>query len=277
MNRNLYIVYPGRFQPFHIGHKSVYDFLVNKFSLPNVYISTTDNTDDPTRSPFNFVEKRLMMQIAGVPVKNILNVRNNYNIKAVQDLISGFDVNNDILLFVVSKKDMSEDPRFKKFTKKDGSPSYLQPYDLNKQNLKPASQHSYLYVSPTFDFNFMGQNIKSATQVRNMYAELTDENDKRDFVSNLFKITDQNKINIIVKLFDKKLSKNMSEPDVKNEPSIEDQETIDPELKENLKKYLKKEGLLDSLINDPKKTLSDLEKNLKSAYELKKTYDLKNK
>ena len=34
------VVYPGRFQPFHKGHKAVYDGLVKKYGRDRVFIAT---------------------------------------------------------------------------------------------------------------------------------------------------------------------------------------------------------------------------------------------
>ena len=31
------VIYPGRFHPFHKGHKSVYDTLIKRFGKQNVF------------------------------------------------------------------------------------------------------------------------------------------------------------------------------------------------------------------------------------------------
>ena len=59
------VIYPGRFHPFHKGHKSVYDTLVKRFGKDRVYIATS-NKVDPPKSPFTFDEKRAMMTLTGV-------------------------------------------------------------------------------------------------------------------------------------------------------------------------------------------------------------------
>ena len=48
---NVLVIYPGRFQPFHKGHKAVYDYLASRYGRDNVFI-TTSNKVAPPRSPF---------------------------------------------------------------------------------------------------------------------------------------------------------------------------------------------------------------------------------
>ena len=55
-DREMLVVYPGRFQPWHKGHYAVYNYLVNEFGRDSVYIASS-NKVDPPRSPFNFSEK----------------------------------------------------------------------------------------------------------------------------------------------------------------------------------------------------------------------------
>ena len=54
------VVYSGRFQPFHKGHYATYMNLVNHFGSSNVYIGTSNKTDN-IKSPFNFNEKKTIM------------------------------------------------------------------------------------------------------------------------------------------------------------------------------------------------------------------------
>ena len=51
------VVYSGRFQPFHKGHYATYDHLVKKFGKDNVYVGTSNKTDNQ-KSPFDFKEKK---------------------------------------------------------------------------------------------------------------------------------------------------------------------------------------------------------------------------
>lgn len=160
--QNIVAIYPGRFQPFHKGHAAVYKWLTKKFN--NVYIATS-NKVEPPRSPFNFEEKKMMMMHAGVPAASIVQVKNPY---IAEEITSRFDPANTIAVFAVSEKDMEEDPRFQFRPKKDGSPSYYQPFGGKMQTF---DKHGYIIVSPTFDFTVLGQPMRSATELRRDFAQ----------------------------------------------------------------------------------------------------------
>jgi cytidyltransferase-like protein len=57
---NVIVVYSGRFQPFHKGHFATYQNLIKKFGKDNVYIATSNKTDNQ-KSPFDFREKKTIM------------------------------------------------------------------------------------------------------------------------------------------------------------------------------------------------------------------------
>lgn len=194
LNKKLFIIYPGRFQPFHKGHKNVYDYLTTKFGGNEVFITTTDVVE-PLKSPFNFDEKVKMMVLTGVPKNKIIKVKNNYNIQNLVDQIP-IDINRDSVIFVVSEKDMAEDPRFSKFTKKDGTPSYLQLIPKNLDRLQPAVTHGYINTTPTTDFTVLGNNVRSASQLRSQYTTLSSQK-RKDFIKDLFGKYDENIYNIM--------------------------------------------------------------------------------
>ena len=76
LGKKLFVIYPGRFHPFHKGHKGVYDYLSTKYGGSDVYITTTDKVELP-KSPFDFNEKLQMMTLTGIPANKILNVTQN--------------------------------------------------------------------------------------------------------------------------------------------------------------------------------------------------------
>jgi hypothetical protein len=194
MSKKIFVIFPGRFHPWHNGHKSVYNYLTTKFGGNDVYITTTGVTELP-KSPFTFDEKKQMMITTGIPANKILNVKNNYNLKSVANQIP-INIERDIIIFAVSEKDMIEDPRFKNFVKKDGSPSYLQPLPKNQSKLDPAIKHGYLITVPTVDFTVLGLPARSASQLRSQYATLTPEQQKA-FITDLFGNYNTNVHNIL--------------------------------------------------------------------------------
>lgn len=183
MGKKVFVIYPGRFHPFHTGHRGVYNYLSTKFGGNDVYITTTGVVKLP-KSPFSFDEKKEMMMATGIPPNKILNVKNNYNLQSVSSQIP-INVERDSIIFAVSQKDMAEDPRFKNFVKKDGSPSYLQPMPKNESKLEPAIKHGYLITVPTTDFTVLGLPARSASQLRSQYSILKPEQQKA-FIVDLF-------------------------------------------------------------------------------------------
>lgn len=194
LNKKLFIILPGRFHPWHKGHKGVYDYLSSKYGGNEVYITTTDKVELP-KSPFTFDEKRKMMVLTGVPLNKIINVRQNYNLENLVGRIP-IDINRDSIIFAVSEKDMSEDPRFSKFVKKDGSPSYLQPLPKKVNKLEPAIKHGYIDTVPTTDFTVLGMPARSASQLRSQYAALNNQQRKL-FIKDLFGTYDVDVYNIM--------------------------------------------------------------------------------
>jgi len=162
------VVYPGRFQPLHRGHKAVYDELVAEFG-PNVYIATSNKTD-PDKSPFDFEDKLRMARAAGIPADKIQLVKNPYDAAEIKER---FVPDNTVLLFAVGEKDMDTDPRFKfdekgQAYKKDGSLSYLQKWP-GMHKAKTMDQHGYIIAAPTKEFAVLGEPATSATEIRKAY------------------------------------------------------------------------------------------------------------
>ena len=194
LGKKIFVIYPGRFHPFHKGHRGVYNYLSSKYGGNDVYITTTDVVELP-KSPFSFDEKVKMMTLTGVPINKIIKVKNNYNLQSLVGQIP-IDINRDSIVFAVSEKDMAEDPRFSKFTKKDGSPAYLQPIPKNLTKLQPAITHGYIDTVPTTDFTVLGKPARSASELRSQYAKLNPQQ-RKSFITDLFGKYDDGVYNIM--------------------------------------------------------------------------------
>ena len=194
LGKKIFVIYPGRFHPFHKGHKGVYNYLSSKYGGNDVYITTTDVVELP-KSPFSFDEKVKMMTLTGVPINKIIKVKNNYNLQSLVGQIP-IDINRDSIVFAVSEKDMAEDPRFSKFNKKDGSPSYLQPIPKNLTKLQPAITHGYIDTVPTIDFTVLGKPARSASELRSQYVKLNPQQ-RKSFIADLFGKYDDGVYNIM--------------------------------------------------------------------------------
>ena len=131
------VVYPGRFQPFHLGHKEVFNSLQNKFGRDNVYIATSNKTDG-AKSPFNFSDKTIFMNAAGIPSDRIIEVSNPYK------LPDQFNPTNTVYVAVVGSPDKNRlNPDS---TKKDGSASYFKMFDSFEKAVT-ADQHGYVIIA----------------------------------------------------------------------------------------------------------------------------------
>lgn len=180
---NLLVVYPGRFHPFHLGHKASYDFLAKKYGADNVYIATSD-VQAPGSSPFSFGDKVAMMTKLGIPASHIVQTKNPYQVKEIVNNLP--DPENTALIFAVSEKDMTGDgARFKFGTKKNGEPSYMQPLPENIKKLQPLTKHAYLEVTPTVNFKVRGADADSASTIRKMYINGSDA-DRDQIITDLY-------------------------------------------------------------------------------------------
>ena len=196
---NYLVIYPGRFHPFHLGHKASYDWLTKQFGENSVYIASS-NVQDPDTSPFTFADKVAMMTKLGVPVSHIVNVKNPYQATEITSSLADEEKQNTALVFAVSAKDAE---RFSFAPKKDGSPSYLQPLPENKKGLKPMTKCGYIAITPTVNFKVKGVDANSASQIRKLYLDGND-NDRKQIITDLYGAPDAE----LQAIFDERLGVN---------------------------------------------------------------------
>jgi cytidyltransferase-like protein len=182
-------IYPGRFHPFHRGHASSFNQLAQKFGLDNTYLAISSKQEQP-KSPFSAQDRAKMAVSLGIPSKNIIAVRNPYAAQEYIDQLN-LDPEKTAIVFGVSKKDMEgepamgipPDPRFSFKAKKDGSPSYLQPF--NKTKVDPMSQHGYVMSTDVAEFPIAGKSMRDASAIRSAYAG-ADEKTKMRILTDLY-------------------------------------------------------------------------------------------
>ena len=174
------VVYSGRFQPFHKGHYATYDHLVKKFGRDNVYIGTSDVTDNK-KSPFGFKEKKaIMMKMFGISSNKIVQIKNPY---APQEILNKFDSDITGFITVVGEKDSSR-----------LSGKYFTPYKGKVE--EPYLEKGYVYAAPA------QPNAISGTDVRYWLSAGDEEERKKNFTKAYPKFDDQ-----IFKLITLKLKK----------------------------------------------------------------------
>ncbi len=143
------IVYSGRFQPFHKGHKETYDNLVEKFGKDKVVIGTSNKTELPD-SPFNFDEKKEI-------ISKMFGIDEVYQTKlpyTPREILDKYD--KGIFILALGNKD---DGRIK-FADKN----YLQPYPKEDEPLEDKSEHGYVYISEPNKFEMSGTDVRAAFQ-----------------------------------------------------------------------------------------------------------------
>ena len=163
------VVYSGRFQPFHKGHYATYDHLVKKFGKDNVYIGTSDVTDNK-KSPFGFKEKKAIMQkMFGISSNKIVQIKNPY---APQEILNKFDSDTTGFITVVGEKDSSR-----------LSGKYFTPYKGKVE--EPYLDKGYVYAAPA------QPNAISGTDVRYWLSAGDEEERKKNFTKAYPKFDDQ--------------------------------------------------------------------------------------
>jgi hypothetical protein len=173
------VIMPGGFHPFHAGHAALYQSAIKAFPDAEVYVAASNDTK--TR-PFPFSIKEKLAKLAGVAPGHFIQVKSPFQ---SQEITSHYNPDEDVLIFVRSEKDRNESPK-PGGTKKDGSPSYYQPW--TGKNLQPFSKHAYMAYLPTVEF---GPGITSATEIRKAWPTLNDKR-KTAMVMSLYPATQKN-------------------------------------------------------------------------------------
>jgi hypothetical protein len=128
-----------------------------------VYVAATDDTS--TR-PFPFQVKEKLAQLAGVDKGRFMRVKSPFQ---ATEITAPYNAEDTQLIFVRSQKDADKPPR-PGGVKKNGEPSYLQPY--NKNSTASMSQHGYMAYLPTVEF---GPGMTSATEIRAAWPKLNEK------------------------------------------------------------------------------------------------------
>lgn len=168
------VVYGGGFQPFHAGHMSSYEQAKRAFPTADFYVAASNDTK--TR-PIPFKDKQFLAQQAGVK-DNFVQVSQPVN---PVEILKHYNPKKDILILVRSERDPV------KYTKKDGSPAYYQPFKSLKEcsSFDPEKGHGYIFVTKKHVFTVNGQEAYSGSQIRSMYSK-ADEKGKKNIIKDLY-------------------------------------------------------------------------------------------
>ena len=202
---NVIVVYPGRFEPPHRGHKSSYNELQKEFPGAKI-LSASSGITAPITHPFKFEDKVALFAKLGVPATNIILSKSPYQMPELRADVSEEEQANIILIFAVSKKDQQNDPeagkkpRFTYGIKKNGEKSYMQPYPGSIKQCLPMTKHAYVYETETKTFKVLGKDAEGATAIRDAYTN-GNENEREHIIHDLYGKDDH----AIKDLFDQRL------------------------------------------------------------------------
>lgn len=184
------VVYPGRFQPFHLGHKDVFESLQQQFGSDNVYIGTSNKVELP-KSPFSFSDKMMLMNISGISNDRVIEVSQTYK---PQEYINGigFDPASTVMIFAVGAHEIDRlevDANYSEKTptgrvakipagKSVGDAKPLKTFTSLKDCVT-ADQHQYVIRAAERTKNItidsQSYNASHGTQVRQLYDQLRDD------------------------------------------------------------------------------------------------------
>ena len=171
--KRIVAIMAGGFHPFHPGHKSLYDWSVKTFGKENVYVAATNDT---TTRPFPFDVKKKLASMAGVPADRFIQINTSpFNVKAYTNLLD----DNTALVYIRSDKDRNEDPlpdkmKIDRKTKQlTNEPRYIRSW--TGKDVKTHDEMGYMAYGPTVNFDFSGMQIKSASELRATWPNMSDE------------------------------------------------------------------------------------------------------
>jgi cytidyltransferase-like protein len=147
---NLVVVFPGRFQPFHLGHQCFYENLCEKFGKENVWIASSNKKSK--RSPLSFRnKKRLAVKAFNIPANRFIQCESPYN---PIEILEKFDSTKVSLVLALGNKDkerLAEGEFFEFLPKKI------------KGKMKNSKQITYVYHGPMF------ANGRNASAIREQF------------------------------------------------------------------------------------------------------------
>lgn len=178
--RRIVAIYSGRFQPFHRGHYSVYEHLVERFGADNVYVGTS-NTTDSKKSPFSYGEKHeIITRMFGIPENKVHQVRLPYR---PTEILNGLP---EGIAFVAAISEKDDPSRF--------AGKYYEKLPDDVSELKEYRERGYFVEVP------VGGNNISGTEIREVLGNpATDLKAKKESFREIYGRFDSKIFELIVK------------------------------------------------------------------------------
>ena len=160
------VIYPGRFQPIGKHHAQVYKQLVRKFG--EVWVATSNKVDLP-KSPFNFNEKKKIINSHGI--KKVAQVKNPYK---AEEILKKYDPKTTAVIFAVGKKDQQR-----------LGGNFFRPWKGKAE--VGYRDGAYTIIAPHVKLNVPGQGEMSGTAIRKALGDKdTDRVDKKKIFKGIF-------------------------------------------------------------------------------------------
>jgi hypothetical protein len=115
VDKDIVVLYPGKFQPMAIYHREEYDRICRKFDKDNVIIVTNDITD-PIEKPLTYDEKFAIMRRHNV--KHIMQSNTPFH---ATNVIEQFDGDATVVIYALDKDDVSKLKDYKKLMRWNGT------------------------------------------------------------------------------------------------------------------------------------------------------------
>jgi hypothetical protein len=143
VDKDIVVLFPGKFNPMGIHQREEYNRLCRKFGKENVYIVTDDKMDIQTL-PLSYDEKLQIIKRHGVT--NVMKSNTPYH---ATDIIEKFDGQDTIIIYALGKDDLSKIKDFKRLTKYNNS-SNLPYKDIQNPYVYYIISNHISYDIPSF-------------------------------------------------------------------------------------------------------------------------------
>jgi hypothetical protein len=187
---NLVVTYPGRFQPFGLNHRAVYEKLQGRFGRDNVYVVTSGIVK--ADSPFNFSDRVKFMTAQGVAQDRIIQSNSPFTFPKQFEA----QKNRTVFITAVGAPDADRlrvDTTYQEFKKNGqrnnipagksvGDPTYYKTWE-GPETAVTADQHGYVIIVPeqqvAVDLEEDAVNVSHGTDVRNTWNTIRNDPELR--------------------------------------------------------------------------------------------------
>jgi hypothetical protein len=170
-NREFFVVYSGRFQPFHVNHNNVFEWVKSNFGKKNSFIITS-NRKEAGKSPFTIQEKvKIITSMFPISKDQVKFGVMPYKPFTWDRKFIGSYSDDAVYISIIGEKD--EDRMLEE--------GYFEEYSSNKE-LKGWREKGYYVIAPMQTIKFEGK-IISGTLVRDVLGGDDEDKAKRLFIS----------------------------------------------------------------------------------------------